>query len=128
MAAQEPEVASDLASQATAPSHALDSESQLSQPSVIVEAEPEAEPGRASDVWRRRAQRHALRSTFLPGEPRTHQRRGQEEGGRVITRSEEGEEGSHPFEVWLREQEERRRKKKAKFVAMMGGTISASVV
>ena len=38
----------DLASQATAPSHALDSESLLSQPSVIVEAEPEAEPEQSS--------------------------------------------------------------------------------
>ena len=44
MAAQVVVSATDLASQATAPSHVLDSESLLSQPSVIVEAEPEAEP------------------------------------------------------------------------------------
>ena len=54
MAAQELEVshrAGDLASQATAPSHALDSESLLSQPSVIVEAEPEAEADEPDDVF-----------------------------------------------------------------------------
>ena len=113
--------ATDLASQATAPSHALDSESLLSQPSVIVEAEPEAEPDEADDVF------GDAEPSDTPYEVPSFQ-----EKQEPINDADKKKWKSHnaqrkkekkdlvPFEVWLatkKDQEER--KKKAKFVAMI---------
>ena len=135
MAAQEleaatvvPAAAEDLASQATAPSHVLDSESLLSQPSVIVEAEPEAEPDEADDVF------GDAEPSDTPYEVPSFQ-----EKPEVIKDADKKKWKSHnaqrkkekkeliPFEVWLANKKDQdERKKKAKFVAMMGGAISAS--
>ena len=128
--------ATDLASQATAPSHFLDSESLLSQPSVrstTAANEPEADAELAAE----------------PDEPDTFGDFGTSDAPYVIPAFQEKQEPindadkkkwkSHnaqrkkekkeliPFEVWLatkKDQEER--KKKAKFVAMMGGALAAS--
>ena len=120
--------ATDLSSQATAPSHVLDEASLLSQPSVIVEAEPEAEPDEADDVF------GDAEPSDTPYEVPSFQ-----EKQEPINDADKKKWKSHnaqrkkekkeliPFEVWLankKDQEER--KKKAKFVAMMGGAISAS--
>ena len=120
--------ATDLASQATAPSHALDSESLLSQPSVIVEAEPEAEHDEPDDVF------GDAEPSDTPYEVPTFQVKSE-----PINDADKKKWKSHnaqrkkekkeliPFEVWLatkKDQEERR--KKAKFVAMMGGALAAS--
>ena len=128
----------DLASQATAPSHVLDSESLLSQPSRIAENEPEAEPDEAA------AEPEA--DTFgdfgdaepsdTPYEVPTFQ-----EKTEPVKDSDKKKWKAHnaqrkkekkdpvPFEVWLQNKKnQEERKKKAKFVAMMGGTISASHV
>ena len=128
MAAQEPEVASDLASQATAPSHVLDSESLLSQPSVIVEAEPEAEPDEPDDVFgdfETSDAPYVIPEFKEKPEPikdadkkkwKSHNAQRKKEKKDLI-----------PFEVWLQnKKDQEERKKKAKFVAMMGGAISAS--
>ena len=121
MAAQEHEVASDLASQATAPSHALDSESLLSQPSVIVEAEPEAEPDEADDVF------GDAEPSDAPYEVPTFQVKTEpvKDADKKKWKSYNAQRKKEkkdliPFEVWLankKDQEER--KKKAKFVAMI---------
>ena len=134
MAAQEleaatvvPAAAEDLASQATAPSHALDSESLLSQPSVIVEAEPEAEletePDTFGDFETSDAP-YVIPAFQEKTEPvkdtdkkkwKAHNAQRKKEKKELI-----------PFEVWLQnKKDQEERKKKAKFVAMMGGTISA---
>ena len=126
MAAQEPEVASDLASQATAPSHALDSESLLSQPSVpstILEPEPDE----ADDVF------GDAEPSDAPYEVPAFQ-----EKPEPIKDSDKKKWKAHnaqrkkekkdlvPFEVWLQnKKDQEERKKKARFVAMMGGAISA---
>jgi hypothetical protein len=121
MAAQELEVASDLASQATAPSHALDEASLLSQPSVIVEAEPEAEPDEPDDTFgdfETSDAPYVIPAFQEKQEPindadkkkwKSHNAQRKKEKKELI-----------PFEVWLatkKDQEER--KKKAKFVAMI---------
>ena len=118
----------DLASQATAPSHVLDSESLLSQPSVIVEAEPEAEPDEADDVF------GDAEPSDTPYEVPSFQ-----EKAEPIKDADKRKWKAHnaqrkkekkdlvPFEVWLQNKKnQEERKKKAKFVAMMGGAISAS--
>ena len=126
MAAQELEVASDLASQATAPSH--DSESLLSQPSVIVEAEPEAEPDEADDVFGD-AEPSDAPYTIPEFKEKTEPIKDADKKKWKSHNAQRKKEMKEliPFEVWLankKDQEER--KKKAKFVAMMGGAISAS--
>ena len=128
MAAQEDEVASDLASQATAPSHALDSESLLSQPSVIVEAEPEAEADEADDVF------GDAEPSDTPYEVPNFQQQPEpvKDADRKKWKSYNAQRKKEkkeliPFEVWLQnKKDQEERKKKAKFVAMMGGTIPAS--
>ena len=128
--------ATDLASQATAPSHALDSESLLSQPSVIVEAEPEAEPDEAA------AEPEA--DTFgdfgdaepsdTPYEVPTFQEKVEpvKDADKKKWKAHNAQRKKEkkeliPFEVWLQNKKDQEdRKKKAKFVAMMGGTIPAS--
>ena len=120
----------DLASQATAPSHVLDSESLLSQPSVIVEAEPDAEadePNEPDDVF------GDAEPSDTPYEVPTFQ-----EKQEPIKDTDKKKWKAHnaqrkkekkdlvPFEVWLQNKKnQEERKKKAKFVAMMGGAISA---
>ena len=118
----------DLASQATAPSHVLDEGSMLSQPSVIVEAEAEAEADEADDVFGDAEPSdtpYEVPSFQEKAEPikdtdtkkwKSHNAQRRKEKKELI-----------PFEVWLatkKDQEER--KKKAKFVAMMGGALAAS--
>ena len=127
MAAQEHEVASDLASQATAPSHVLDSESLLSQPSVIVEAEPEAEPDEPDTFgdFETSDAPYVIPAFQAQTEPVKDADKKKWKSYNAQRKKEKKE--LIPFEVWLankKDQEER--KKKAKFVAMMGGTISAS--
>ncbi len=118
----------DLASQATAPSHVLDSESLLSQPSVIVEAEPEAEPDEADDVFGDFETSDA--PYVIPAfQEKTEpiQDADKKKWKSYNAQRKKEKKDLIPFEVWLankKDQEER--KKKAKFVAMMGGTISAS--
>ena len=117
----------DLASQATAPSHVLDSESLLSQPSVIVEAEPEAEPDEADDVFGDAEPSdtpYEVPSFTVKPEPvkdadkkkwKSHNAQRKKEKKDLV-----------PFEVWLQNKKDQEdRKKKARFVAMMGGTVSA---
>ncbi|CAH0376133.1 unnamed protein product, partial [Pelagomonas calceolata] len=135
MAAQElgadAAVASDLASQATAPSHVLDSESQLSQPSLAAEPEPEPEPDEAAAEpdtfgdFETSDAPYVIPAFQAKAEPvkdadkkkwKSHNAQRKKEKKDLI-----------PFEVWLankKDQEER--KKKAKFVAMMGGTVKDS--
>ena len=121
----------DLASQATAPSHALDSESLLSQPSVpAAEPQPEAEAEPEDDVF------GDAEPSDAPYEVPAFQ-----EKPEPIKDSDKKKWKAHnaqrkkekkdlvPFEVWLQnKKDQEERKKKAKFVAMMGGTISASHV
>jgi len=135
MAAQELEVASDLASQATAPSHALDSESLLSQPSVpstVHEAElDEAAADSEADTF----------GDFGDAEPSDapYEVPAFQEKPEPIKDSDKKKWKAHnaqrkkekkdlvPFEVWLQnKKDQEERKKKARFVAMMGGAISAS--
>ena len=120
----------DLASQATAPSHVLDSESLLSQPSRIAENEPEAEPDEAAaepDTF------GDFETSDAPYEVPTFQ-----EKPEPIKDTDKKKWKAHnaqrkkekkdpvPFEVWLQNRKDQEdRKKKARFVAMMGGTISA---
>ena len=116
----------DLASQATAPSHVLDSESLLSQPSVIVEAEPEAEPDEPDTFgdFETSDAPYVIPAFQAKAEPvkdadkkkwKSHNAQRKKEKKELI-----------PFEVWLQnKKDQEERKKKAKFVAMMGGTISA---
>ena len=129
MAAQEPEVASDLASQATAPSHALDSESLLSQPSVPqVEAEPEAEPDEADDVFGD-AEPSDAPYTIPEFKEKTEPIKDADKKKWKSHNAQRKKEKKDliPFEVWLQnKKDQEERKKKAKFVAMMGGAISAS--
>ena len=119
--------ATDLASQATEPSQILDSESLLSQPSVIVEAEPEAEPDEPDDVF------GDAEPSDTPYEVPNFQ-----EKPEPVKDSDKKKWKAHnaqrkkekkdlvPFEVWLQNKKnQEERKKKAKFVAMMGGTTSA---
>jgi len=123
----------DLASQATAPSHVLDSESLLSQPSRIAENEPEAEPDEAA------AEPEA--DTFGDAEPSDapYEVPAFQEKPEPVKDSDKKKWKAHnaqrkkekkdlvPFEVWLQnKKDQEERKKKAKFVAMMGGAISAS--
>ena len=117
----------DLASQATAPSHVLDSESLLSQPSRIAENEPEAEPDEPDDVFGDAEPSDA--PYVIPAfqekvEPvkdadkkkwKAHNAQRKKEKKDLV-----------PFEVWLQNKKnQEERKKKAKFVAMMGGAVSA---
>ena len=130
----------DLASQATAPSHALDEASLLSQPSVrstTAANEPEADAELAAEPQ------------LEPDEPDTFGDFETSDAPYVIPAFQEKTEPINdadkkkwksynaqrkkekkdliPFEVWLatkKDQEERR--KKAKFVAMMGGALAAS--
>ena len=142
--------ATDLASQATAPSHALDSESLLSQPSVRstmaalegeqavasmaapepepepdeAAAEPEAEPDTFGDFETSDAP-YVIPEFQAKTEPvkdadkkkwKAHNAQRKKEKKDLV-----------PFEVWLQNKKnQEERKKKAKFVAMMGGAISAS--
>ena len=114
----------DLASQATAPSHVLDSESLLSQPSV---PQLEPEPDEPDDVF------GDAEPSDTPYEVPTFQ-----EKAEPVKDSDKKKWKAHnaqrkkekkeliPFEVWLQnKKDQEERKKKAKFVAMMGGTISA---
>ena len=132
MAAQEREVASDLASQATAPSHVLDSESLLSQPSV-----PQLEPEPDEAAAEPEADTFGDFGDAEPGDT-PYEVPAFQEKTEPIKDSDKKKWKAHnaqrkkekkdlvPFEVWLqnkKDQDERR--KKAKFVAMMGGTISA---
>ncbi len=131
MAAQELEVASDLASQATAPSHALDSESLLSQPSVPstvheaeldeAAAEPEADTFGDFETSDAPYEVPAFQEKTEPIKDadkkkwKAHNAQRKKEKKDLV-----------PFEVWLQnKKDQEERKKKAKFVAMMGGTISA---
>jgi len=135
MAAQEleaatvvPATAEDLASQATAPSHVLDSESLLSQPSVIVDAEPEepdahepddvfgdAEPSDAPYVIPAFQEKPEPVKDTDRKKWKSHNAQRKKEKKDLV-----------PFEVWLQnKKDQEERKKKAKFVAMMGGTVSA---
>ncbi len=113
--------ATDLASQATAPSHALDSESLLSQPSVIVEAEPEAEADEPDDVFGDAEPSDApyeVPSFQEKAEPVNDADKKKWKSYNAQRKKEKKE--LIPFEVWLadkKDQEER--KKKAKFVAMI---------
>ena len=117
----------DLASQATAPSHVLDSESLLSQPSVpstILEPEPDkpddvfgdAEP---SDTPYEVPAFHVSPEPIKDADKKkwkSHNAQRKKEKKDLV-----------PFEVWLQNKKDQdERKKKAKFVAMMGGAISAS--
>ena len=143
--------ATDLASQATAPSHALDSESLLSQPSVRstlaankLEADAELAGVPQLELEPDEAAAEPEADTFgdfgdaepsdTPYEVPSFQ-----EKPEPINDADKKKWKSHnaqrkkekkeliPFEVWLankKDQEER--KKKAKFVAMMGGAIAAS--
>ena len=117
----------DLASQATAPSHVLDSESLLSQPSVpstILEPEPDepddvfgdAEPSDAPyEVPAFQEKTEPVKDTDKKKWKAHNAQRKKEKKDLV------------PFEVWLQNKKDQdERKKKAKFVAMMGGAISAS--
>ena len=117
----------DLASQATAPSHVLDSESLLSQPSVIVEAEPEAEPDEA-DVFGDAEPSDApyvIPAFQAKAEPVKDADKKKWKSYNAQRKKEKKE--LIPFEVWLQnKKDQEERKKKAKFVAMMGGTIPAS--
>ena len=116
----------DLASQATAPSHALDSESLLSQPSVpstILEPEPDepddvfgdAEPSDAPyEVPAFQEKQEPIKDADRK-KWKSHNAQRKKEKKDLV-----------PFEVWLQNKKnQEERKKKAKFVAMMGGTISA---
>ena len=120
--------ATDLASQATAPSHALDSESLLSQPSVIVEAEPEAEPDEADDVFgdfETSDAPYVIPAFQVQSEPINDADRKKWKSYNAQRKKEKKD--VVPFEVWLQnKKDQEERKKKAKFVAMMGGAIAAS--
>ena len=118
--------ATDLASQATAPSHALDSESLLSQPSVpstILEPEPD-EP---DDVF------GDAEPSDAPYEVPAFQEKPEpvKDADRKKWKSHNAQRKKEkkdlvPFEVWLQnKKDQEERKKKARFVAMMGGAISA---
>ena len=128
MAAQELEGASDLASQATAPSQTLDSESLLSVRSTMAAPEPEAEPDEADDVFGDAEPSDApyvIPAFQAKAEPVKDADKKKWKSYNAQRKKEKKD--LIPFEVWLankKDQEER--KKKAKFVAMMGGTISAS--
>ena len=127
-AAVVPAAVEDLASQATAPSHVLDEASLLSQPSVIVEAEPEAELETEPDTFGDFETSDA--PYVIPAfqeqiEPIKDADKKKWKSHNAQRRKEKKE--LIPFEVWLatkKDQEER--KKKAKFVAMMGGALAAS--
>ena len=117
----------DLASQATAPSHVLDSESLLSQPSVpstILEPEPDepddvfgdAEPSDAPYVIPAFQEKPEPVKDADKKKWKSHNAQRKKEKKDLV-----------PFEVWLQNKKNQEdRKKKAKFVAMMGGAISAS--
>ena len=117
----------DLASQATAPSHALDSESLLSQPSVIVEAEPEAEPDEPDDVFGDAEPSDA--PYVIPAfqeKPEPVKDSDKKKWKAHNAQRKKEKKDLVPFEVWLQnKKDQEERKKKARFVAMMGGTISA---
>ena len=144
MAAQELEAAAvvpaaveDLASQATAPSHILDSESLLSQPSVRsttaaneleddaeVAAEPEPEPDTFGDFETSDAP-YVIPAFQEKTEPINDADKKKWKSYNAQRKKEKKD--LIPFEVWLatkKDQEERR--KKAKFVAMRGGALAAS--
>ena len=122
----------DLASQATAPSHVLDSESLLSQPSVP-QLEPEPDEAAAEPEADTFGDFGDAEPSDAPYEVPAFQ-----EKPEPVKDSDKKKWKAHnaqrkkekkdlvPFEVWLankKDQEER--KKKARFVAMMGGAISA---
>ena len=119
--------ATDLASQATAPSHVLDSESLLSQPSRIAENEPEAEPDEPDDVF------GDAEPSDAPYEVPSFQEKAEpiKDTDRKKWKSYNAQRKKEkkdlvPFEVWLQNKKnQEERKKKAMFVAMMGGTVSA---
>ena len=120
--------ATDLASQATAPSHVLDSESLLSQPSRIAENEPEAEPDEPDDVF------GDAEPSDAPYEVPSFQEKAEpvKDADKKKWKAHNAQRKKEkkdlvPFEVWLQNKKDQEdRKKKAKFVAMMGGTTSAS--
>ena len=139
MAAQELEAAAvvpatveDLASQATAPSHVPDSESLLSVRSTMaapeLEAEPEAEPDEPDTFGDFEA------SSDAPYEVPAFQEKTEpiKDADKKKWKSYNAQRKKEkkeliPFEVWLQnKKDQEERKKKAKFVAMMGGTSSAS--
>ena len=140
----------DLASQATAPSHALDSESLLSQPSVRstmaalegeqavasmaapepepepdeAAAEPEAEPDTFGDFETSDAP-YVIPEFQAKTEPVKDADKKKWKAHNAQRKKEKKE--LIPFEVWLANKKDQdERKKKAKFVAMMGGAIAAS--
>ena len=117
-----------LASQATAPSHVLDSESLLSQPSVIVEAEPdepEAEP--EDDVFGDAEPSDApYEVPAFQEKPEPVKDADKKKWKSYNAQRKKEKKDLVPFEVWLQNKKnQEERKKKAKFVAMMGGAISA---
>ena len=126
----------DLASQATAPSHVLDSESLLSQPSRIAENEPEAEPDEAAAEPEPDPETETF-GDYEAGDG-SYEVPAFQEKPEPVKDSDKKKWKSHnaqrkkekkeliPFEVWLQnKKDQEERKKKARFVAMMGGTISA---
>ena len=124
-----PAAVEDLASQATAPSHVLDSESLLSVRSTTApepvpdEAAAEPEPDTFGDFETSDAP-YAIPAFQQQPEPikdadkkkwKSHNAQRKKEKKDLV-----------PFEVWLQnKKDQEERKKKARFVAMMGGTISA---
>ena len=146
MAAQEPEVASDLASQATAPSQVFDSESLLSQPSVrstTAANELEADAELAAEPQPDEAAAEPEPDTFgdfetsdapyvipaFQAKPEPVKDADKKKWKSHNAQRKKEKKDLVPFEVWLQnKKDQEERKKKAKFVAMMGGTTSASHV
>ena len=127
MAAQVVVSATDLASQATAPSHVFDEASLLSQPSVIVEAEPEAEPDEPDTFgdFETSDAPYVIPAFQVQSEPINDADRKKWKSYNAQRKKEKKD--VVPFEVWLQnKKDQEERKKKAKFVAMMGGAIAAS--
>ena len=126
----------DLASQATAPSHALDSESLLSQPSVrstIPELEAEADEAAVEPEADTFGDFGDAEPSDAPYEVPTFQEKPEpiKDADKKKWKSYNAQRKKEkkdlvPFEVWLQnKKDQEERKKKAKFVAMMGGTVSA---
>ena len=119
----------DLASQATAPSHALDSESLLSQPSVpAAEPQPEAEAEPEDDVFGDAEPSDApYEVPAFQEKPEPVKDADKKKWKAHNAQRKKEKKELIPFEVWLANKKDQEdRKKKARFVAMMGGTTSAS--
>ena len=122
----------DLASQATAPSHVLDSESLLSQPSVPqLEPEPEAAAEPEADTFGDFGDAEPSDAPYTIPEfkEKTEPVKDSDKKKWKAHNAQRKKEKKDlvPFEVWLQnKKDQEERKKKAKFAAMMGGAISAS--